>query len=236
MIKKILIILTICFIFSCKTTSTQKLALPESDIVFISKNINRFCFSSENPQFLSEFLFLDKGSNFQLEGTWKNAYSILNLQVLGLLGETYLQLAVKKNEVKIISSKKETLQNEEIKNLMSFISSVGSSGLREIFCGSYAFNKKNILFKNDFYTVENELKIENRSIKVNSNLFLYDSPDNDNGYDLTIKSEFLYGFFNQNTNLQIHWNGYIDDMEVSPKNINVNYNKNKYELKILDYN
>ena len=236
------------FLVSCTTPSSQKLVsvAADSDIYFVSGRVNDLCLSSKDPQFLTEFSSLGTGTDFQLEGVWKNNYSILNMQVLGVFGEQYAYFELNDHKINVFSARKNILANPEIKNLINFISSIGSHELRNIFCGSYAFKqdkinntifvKDNVSSKNDTFFTKNEQEIDGHSIEVQSDLELVDSADDDEGYDLTIKSKFLYGFFGSNTNLEVDWMGYVDEDEVTPKIINFNYENKQYELKILDYN
>ncbi|MES2615865.1 MAG: hypothetical protein V4591_10670 [Bdellovibrionota bacterium] len=244
---KIIIFLFLFFFCACTTTQKPKLVsvAPDSDIYFVSRRLGELCTSSHSPQFLAEFAALNSGSEFQLEGAWKNNYTVLNMQILGPFGEQYAYFELNGHKLNVFSERKNILENPEIKNLVNFVSSIGALNLRKIFCGSYVFNQEkkneNIFVQNDSYLkedkyiTENQMAIDGHAIEMKSDLDLADS-DNDVGYVLTMNSQFSFGFLNSDTHLAIEWMGYIDDEQVLPKIINFNYEKSKYELKILDYN
>lgn len=242
----ILISLTV-FLFSCTTTSTNdEVAVgADSDIYYVAERVNELCFNSKSPQFLTELSSFrpdagNSGVDFQLEGVWKNDYKTLNMQVIGEFGEQYAYFELNEHEIKVFSSRKNILESPEVKNLIQFISSLGAHELRQMFCGSYAFHptEKNILMKGDDFLVDNKQEIDGHNFDVQSNLNLEDSPSNSNedGYDLTIQSKFLYGFWGGDSQLNLNWSGFVDDEKVIPKTINFNYEKNQYELSVLDYN
>ncbi len=241
--------LLIIFLFFMSCTSNSPMNLIEapknSDIYFVSNRVQDSCFDNKNPQFLTNFSALNSHSNFQLEGAWKNNYNVLNMQVLGPFGESYAYFELNEHKIRVFSSRKDILENQEIKNLVSFVSSLGAKELRSLFCGSYAFEKdkrtKSIYLNHDssaqkeiFFT-QSGITIDGHSLEVNSNLDLEGGNVNE-GYNLVIKSKFSYGFFGADSNFTVHWLGYVDAAKVYPKYIYFGYEKSSYELSILDYN
>lgn len=231
---------------SCTTSSENSIAASQdSDIYYVSERVRDLCLDSDDPQFLTQFSSLNSSTSFQLEGVWKNNYTLLNMQVLGAFGEQYAYFELNNHQIKVFSMRQNILEDEKIKNLIHIVSSLGPIQLRNLFCGSYALqnDKKNEVFylKNDpryikdTYSTKSTLNIDDHTLDVQSD-FILENSTNNKGYNLTINSQFLYGIFSSNSNFNVEWIGYVDDEQVSPKLINFNYEKDNYEFKILDYN
>jgi hypothetical protein len=244
MLKKLPYVIFVFIISSCSSTrpnETTDAADPISQT--ISKGFQNNCFSSNNPQLVTQFSSPNTETNFQFEGVWTENYTEFTMQVLGPFGETLALLKLNNNKLNVFSNREKILNNPEIKNLITFLSSIGSRQLRKVFCGVYAFREDKdqtslFKFKNSDtkgFISKNEMDINNHNVGLDTDVS-YSLLGDDKSMNITMDSQFLYGVLNIDTHLRILWTGTLGEQKIEPKKIVFLYGKNNYELELLDYN
>ena len=243
--KKFIFFLPIFILFfqSCNTINLPVVST-DNPIYSISSQIVSMSQNKTNPQFLIEFISKSSGADLQFEGAWQNNFSVLQINILGPLGDNLGHLKLTNHTLEEFSHPKNHLYSNDVKNLSEFISALGTNGLRSIISGAYAFNsdEKNRLFydneknfskKNTYFTTS-KMSIEEHSIDIHSNILSEDNPQTGSN-QILVNSLFFYHFFTSNKALEINWKGKIKNGNVQPVLIQFISGQNNYILKILDF-
>ena len=243
--KKFIFFLPILILFfqSCNTTNLP-VVTTDNPIYSISSQIVSNSQDKTNPQFLMEFISKSSGADLQFEGAWQNNFSVLKINILGLLGDDFGHLKLTNHALEEFSHPKNHLYSNDLKNLSDFISALGTTGLRNIISGAYAFelneknrifydNEKNFTKKNTYFTTS-KMEIKDHSIDIQSNVHNEYAPQT-NSNQVIINSIFFYHFFTSNKALEINWKGKIKNKKVQPVLIQFISDQNNYILKILDF-
>jgi hypothetical protein len=141
---KIIVFISFFILFSSCTSLKLKKELVSVDskdkILEIINQIQIKCFSAKNPQFFADFTIDGKEKfSLQMEGVWKNNYNTFNSSALGPLGEDYLSFELNGYDINYLSEQHTVYSHQSFEKISSFLSGLGSKGLRNIFCGRLPF-------------------------------------------------------------------------------------------------
>jgi hypothetical protein len=148
------------------------------------------------------------------------------MQLEDVLGEEYGVIRLKNNTMKIDLIQNEQIQKKDFDPFISFLSSLGSRGVRNLICGNYAFddqgNASNAI-----------LLLDDHKIKVQSSIDLKTNADKE---VITITSRFLYGIFSNDSDIKVTWSGSIKNSTVSVHELEFLFkNKDRYLIHFDEY-
>lgn len=217
------ILILFLFLSSC---STLKPTAQDAKIYSAAKKIKAACFQTKNPNFSGQLTSTGFVPSIRIEGLWKDQYKDLNIQLEDVLGEGYGMIYLKNSIVKIDLIENRQIRKKDFDPLISFLSSLGSQGVRNLTCGNYAFDEQGnasnaILLLND------------HKIKVQSSVELKAKSDKET---VTIVSHFLYGIFANDSDIKVTWSGSIENSAVSVHELEFLFkNKDIYFIHFDEY-
>ncbi|RDB36332.1 MAG: hypothetical protein DCC88_05470 [Spirobacillus cienkowskii] len=141
---KIIVIISFFILFNSCISMKIKKELVRVDskdkILDIINQIQNKCFSSKNPQFFADFIIDGKEKfSLQMEGVWKNNYNTFKSTAIGPLGEDYLSFELNGYDINYLTEQNTVYSHQSFEKISSFLSGLGSKGLRNIFCGRLPF-------------------------------------------------------------------------------------------------
>lgn len=215
--------IVILFVSSC---STLKPTAQDPKIYSAADKIKSACFEEKNPNFSAQLSSTSFVPSIHLEAIWKNQYQDLIIQLEDVLGEEYGVIRLKNNTMKIDLIQNEQIQKKDFDPFISFLSSLGSRGVRNLICGNYAFDEQGnasnaILLLND------------HKIKVQSTIDLKKTSNKD---QIKISSRFLYGIFSNDSDIKVTWSGFIRNDDATVDELEISFrNKDKYLIHFDEY-
>jgi hypothetical protein len=227
------------FFCSCSTTSYH-VNIQEDDPVYSAASLlQNNEKNTQGPQFLIDITSNFSGLNLEIEGAWKNDFSILEMNIVGLMGESYGHVTLTENKIELSNEIKKNKNTKEIEGLIEAIRSVGPRNLRRIFAGTYflpekskpIFYRNSKSLQNEIYT-DSFIELSDHKITTKSEVIL-SSPVKK---EFTVKTKFQYTFISSRNLMNIFWNGTIEKGKTSPHIIKIESKAGLYQIQFLDYN
>jgi len=209
---------------SCRTVSQHINQDPR--LVEIAKKLNSSCFETKNPNFSAQLNSTKFLPTVTVEGVWKENLNVFYLEFSDPIGENQGGFRLKDHMLETHFKETDKIHFNENDPLLSFLSSIGSHGMRKMLCGCYAMNK-------DRFDEQTVLQINRHDIKIKNTFSI---SNQDHNTILTIDSRYFYGFFSSDADIQTTWTGLVEKNGVRTKSIRFTFeNSDSYFIDFMDY-